>query len=128
MTSAPRWKLCCNNCTLVNSFDDAVHGVELEKVAGDVEDAKGKPAFSECEDCQEVGKVSRLIKITFGKKSELECLEETCVLCDDLEGVLQSRLARFGEHLRRGRGGRRGRGRGRRKGGRGGRGRGRGRQ
>ncbi|KXS19810.1 DNA topoisomerase 3-beta-1-like protein, partial [Gonapodya prolifera JEL478] len=95
-TSAPRWKICCNQCTLVMSFDDSVHNVTL--------------CPTSCEDCG-----CRLLDLSFGKKAEREDLRESCIQCDeeDLAGVVETTFARLFAR-------RRGRGRGRgRRGGRG---------
>ena len=116
-TSAPRWKLCCNKCDLVTSFNDSVHQVDLPS-----EVVEGVRQFKSCDDCKSQGNDTRLFNVTFGKKAEKDPIEEGCLICDsDVDELLETKVVRGGRFAGRRRGGGRGR-RGRR--GRGGRGRG----
>ncbi|KAJ3130531.1 DNA topoisomerase 3-beta-1 [Nowakowskiella sp. JEL0407] len=71
-TSAPRWKLCCNVCTMVTAFVDTINEVTICEV---------------CEDCS-----SKLVTVSFRKNQSKEDIEEACIVCDDeLEALLETR-------------------------------------
>ncbi|OZJ02901.1 hypothetical protein BZG36_04922 [Bifiguratus adelaidae] len=95
-TSAPRWKLSCNECNIVSSFLDTIKSVSIQK--------------DEVCDCG-----ATLLKVDFRENQNRESLEG-CILCDEeMEALLETRFAR--RNVRSGRGGgrgRRGRGKGRR--------------
>ncbi|KAI8047962.1 DNA topoisomerase [Gilbertella persicaria] len=70
-TSAPRWKLSCNECNVVSSFVDTVKNVIIQK------------------DVCECGSV--LLKVEFRENQNREPLLG-CVMCDDeIEGLLATR-------------------------------------
>ncbi|KAG1312970.1 hypothetical protein G6F64_002610 [Rhizopus arrhizus] len=92
-TSAPRWKLSCNECNIVSSFVDTVKNVNIIK-----------------NDMCECGSV--LLKIEFRENQNKEPMTG-CVMCDsEIENLLTTRFARKNVHVRfkgrrRGRGDRR---------------------
>ncbi|KAJ2957588.1 hypothetical protein NQZ79_g6685 [Umbelopsis isabellina] len=94
-TSAPRWKLSCNECNVVSSFIDTIKLVTL---------------LDDICDCG-----SAILKIEFRENTNKPPVEG-CVSCDDeAEALLETRFANrtVRNRGRRGRGrGRRGRGRG----------------
>lgn len=93
-TSAPRWKLSCNECNIVSSFVDTVKSVTIVK-----------------NDMCECGSV--LLKIEFRENQSREPMSG-CIMCDaDIEGLLTTRFAKKNVRARF-KGGRRGKG-GRRK-------------
>ncbi|OBZ90149.1 DNA topoisomerase 3-beta-1 [Choanephora cucurbitarum] len=73
-TSAPRWKLSCNECNIVSSFVDTVKNVAIQK------------------DMCECGSV--LLKIDFRENQTREPLVG-CIMCDDeIESLLATRFAK----------------------------------
>lgn len=94
-TSAPRYKMGCNRCNLVSSFNDTVNDVQVK-------------SDTLCADC-----FAKKIKVSFVKKENRSDLVG-CIVCDDeLDSLLETRVVRVGRFRGRGRGKRRGRGRGR---------------
>ncbi|CAO0801488.1 unnamed protein product [Mucor circinelloides] len=88
-TSAPRWKLSCNECNIVSSFVDTVKNVIIQK--------------NVC-DCGSV-----MLKVEFRENQNREPVSG-CIMCDDeIEGLLATRFARKNVRARFG-GRRRGRG------------------
>ncbi|CAG8435114.1 11795_t:CDS:10, partial [Scutellospora calospora] len=65
-TSAPRWKLSCNECNFVSAFLDMVKGVSISK-----------DDYCENEECN-----SCILKIEFRENQNKKSLKG-CVLCDD---------------------------------------------
>ncbi|CAO3686743.1 unnamed protein product [Rhizopus stolonifer] len=89
-TSAPRWKLSCNECNIVSSFVDTVKSVTIVK-----------------NDMCECGSV--LLKIEFRENQSREPMSG-CIMCDaDIEGLLTTRFAKRNVRARF-KGGRRGKG------------------
>ncbi|KAI9209300.1 DNA topoisomerase 3-beta-1-like protein [Polychytrium aggregatum] len=92
-TSAPRWKMGCNKCNIVSSFNDVVNEITIQD---DV-----------CGDCG-----ARLMTVQFQKKEGKDDFTG-CVVCDDeLDVLLETKVVRAGRYRGRGRRGRGGRGRG----------------
>ncbi|RIB03211.1 DNA topoisomerase [Gigaspora rosea] len=92
-TSAPRWKLSCNECNFVTTFTDIVKGVSISK-----------DEYCENEECN-----SCILNIEFRENQNKKALKG-CVLCDDeIIELLEKKFAKKGVNYR-GRG--RGRGRG----------------
>ncbi|CAG8615508.1 2545_t:CDS:10, partial [Dentiscutata erythropus] len=89
-TSAPRWKLSCNECNFVSTFTDIVKGVSISK-----------DEYCENEDCN-----SCILKIEFRENQNKKALKG-CILCDDeITELLENKFAKKGVNSRgRGRGG-----------------------
>ncbi|CAG8790616.1 3225_t:CDS:2, partial [Acaulospora morrowiae] len=73
-TSAPRWKLSCNECNFVSTFTDIIKGVTIS--VGE---------FCESEDCN-----TCILKIEFRENQNKKPLEG-CILCDEeIMGLLEN--------------------------------------
>ena len=119
-TSAPRWKLSCNECNVVSSFIDTVKRKEFDVFSScDIATHQNflwmSPDVTLLDDVCDCG--STLIKVEFRENAGKPPVEG-CVSCDDeVEALLETRFAnrtvkrKFGRGRGRGRG-RRGRGRG----------------
>ncbi|KAI9485417.1 MAG: DNA topoisomerase [Benjaminiella poitrasii] len=74
-TSAPRWKLSCNDCNIVSSFVDTVKNVIIQK--------------DELCECDAV-----ILKVEFRENQNREPITG-CIMCDeDMESLLATRFAR----------------------------------
>ncbi|CDH48391.1 dna topoisomerase 3-beta-1 [Lichtheimia corymbifera JMRC:FSU:9682] len=84
-TSAPRWKLSCNECNIVTTFVDTIKHVSI------VDEL--------CEDCGGV-----ILKAEF-RENQNKPPVTGCIMCDDeMEALLQTRFARKSVRARRGKG------------------------
>ena len=101
-TSAPRWKLSCNECKLVSCFSDTVNGNNCKIfISIDVEIIDQL-----CSEC-----FGKFLKIHFRKNTGLGSIHG-CVDCEEnLHNLLETKISKsFRRGNRGGRGGRRRRG------------------